>query len=286
MVQGDYNEKRKYTRLSQGLLPIFYKGTCARLASLHQTSSPRNQREALLHNTRLFLAGFLYFAFCSLFFNEFWYHLLICLASTLLFTYILDQKYFEKKRALITNALPVMLNKLAHYYSHLEGNLIAALEAAEKQSPSILKAYYEKIKEALQAENREQEIKLLQEKLPFSWLKVLCGLLLTISKEGYAVQKDKTNGVSDILRKMSSALYSLNIQQGYSNAEFIHYESFLLIAPFIILPGTKLFNSALLKYIDMPDVYGSVRGQTIAALIFLLSNLSVLFVYWIRKAES
>ena len=286
MLEGMVVGKDKSNTLSGQFAAVLCKGTCARLSSLYQTPFASNQNEALQHNLRMIIAGLLYFIFCSFFFNEFWYHVLISVFSTLVFIYLLDQRCFEKKRSLLINTLPLMLNKVAHYYSHLDGNLISALEEAEKQTPIITKAYIVKIKEALLSINRDYEIKQLQAKMPFSWLKVLCGLLLSISKEGYSINTDKSNGVSDILRRMASAISCLNIQQGYNNAEFIHYEKFLFICPFFIIPATRLFNASLLKYIDIPDVYSSIRAQTIAALIFLLSNLSVLFVNWIRKAES
>ena len=261
-----------------------------RLCLLNQKSSSENKVMTLKLALRFLAGGLIYLGANLYMFHTYWYHISISVLSSAVFTYILYERHFEKAESKIRDNLPGTYRKLAHYYKHYNGNVIPTLEAVELHGPPETRIYITKIKDALSGKDRERAIADLQAKLPFTWLKVLCTLLLSAAKDGGidgSLDKEKQEDiVGNILSKLTWTLNFINLQQGHNDAELKQYESFVLIAPFAIIPASRIFNDMLMKHIDGPNVYDGIKAQSIAVAILIVSNLSVVFINWMRKIEN
>ncbi|HYE08802.1 MAG TPA: hypothetical protein VEF53_01335, partial [Patescibacteria group bacterium] len=211
--------------------------------------------------------------------------------STLIFTYLCEQSYFEIYEKRIKKDFPNTLKKLTHYYNHYKGNIIPALDETISRCPKSNRIYILRIKEALLKPDYEGHIEELERRMPTIWLKMLCRLILFAKENGGAVPGDngKTlNGdvISGNLKRLTSIVTFLNIEQEYNDAELLGMQVFVFFAPFLVIPMTKWYNASLLIDLNIGDIYGSIQAQSLTAIMLFVSDLGALFIYWMRKLQN
>jgi len=237
------------------------------------------------------LLGVLYFLFAYNTFSGLWYHKILCGFSTLIFVFLCEQTYFEIYEKRIKQDLPNTLKKLTHYYNHYKGNIIPALEDTISRCPKSNRVYIIKIKEALLHPDYEKQIEELEHKMPTIWLKMICRVILFAKQNGGAFTENsgKSNGqdvISDSLKRLTSIVTFLNIEQGYNDAELLGMQVFVFFAPFLVIPVTKWYNTSLLIDFNISDIYGSVQAQNLTAIMLFVSAFGSLFIYWMRKLQN
>lgn len=279
----NFNSKYKNTIRSYliKILPnIILAKTNKRIASINQRSLFDNLSLSIKITTILFTLSGIYFILAFNLFNTFWYHKLISIVSTFVFYYLAKETVFELIENKLKNELPSMCKKLSHYYEHYNYNLNLALKETENRVTPNSKFVLVKIRETLGKPDYDKNMITLQNEMPLSWLKMLSNILSIAKKNGGVI-------ISENLKRMKNIIGFLNLQQGIANAELLGMELFVFFTPFVIIPVSRWYNSALLADIEsIGNIYNSVQAQSIAALIFLFGNVGALFIHWIRKLQS
>jgi hypothetical protein len=215
----------------------------------------------------------------------------MCIISTLIFAYLCEQSYFEIYEKKIKKDLPNTLKKLTHYYNHYKGNIMPALDDTISRCPKSNRIYILRIKEALLKADYERHIEDLEKRMPTIWLKMLCRLILFAKENGGVVSKDKDksfNGdvISSNLKRLTSIVTFLNIEQEYNDAELLGMQIFVFFAPFLVIPMTRWYNTNLLTDLNMGDIYGSIQAQSLVAIMLSISNIGAIFIHWMRKLQN
>lgn len=91
--------------------------------------------------------------------------------------------------------------------------------------------------------------------------------------------------ISSNLKRLTSIVTFLNIEQSYNDAELMGMQIFVFIAPFIVIPLSKWYNTSLLIDLNMEDIYKSVQAQSLTAIMLLTSNAGALLIHWMRKLQ-
>ena len=262
-----------------------------RLCRLNQKTKKDNLGKGIAFVVALAALGFVYFLFAYYYFHALWYHKVLSLLSALIFMFLCGEAYFDLLERKMKMNLPDTLKKLSHYYTHYKGNVIPALEDTAARCPENNRVFIIKIKEALQDKDYENKIELLQEQMPCIWLKMLCRLMLFARQNGGYYQ-EQTNGstggslLSRNIKRLANIVTYLNIEQGYSDAELLGMQVFVFLSPFFIIPFSRWYNTNLLVDMNVADIYKSIQAQSLSALILFTSNLSALFIHWMRKLQS
>ncbi|MEA4846170.1 MAG: hypothetical protein VB106_02935 [Clostridiaceae bacterium] len=272
----DFNRKG----FSRGLLISLNR----RLTLINQKSPAQNAGASIALLTSLIILGVFYFLFAYNTFSGLWYHKVLCGFSTLIFVFMCKESYFEIYEKRIKKDLPGTLKILTHYYNHYKGNIIPALEDTISRCPKSNRVYLVKIKEALLKPDYQRQIEELEDKMPVTWLKMLCQLILFAKENG-----GKASGgdaISNNLKRMTNIVTFINIEQGYNDAELLGMQIFVLFTPFMVIPLTKWYNNSLLSDLNMGDIYGSVQAQGITAVMMFISGIGAVFIYWMRKLQN
>lgn len=277
----------KLEKLQQKLPKRVYHGITLRLCRLNQRSYAENLKASTLLSIGLFLVGAVYFAVAYSFFHSLWYHKLLSLGSAVIFVFLCREYYFEHLERKLKSDLPGCCKKLSHYYTHYRGSVIPALKGAEEKGPSSTKIYMVKIRQALESVDAAGNIDRLKRNMPHAWLKMLCSLLLFAKSTGEdaAGSEGRMSVIGANLRRLTRILSFLNIEQGYNDADLLGIEIFLFFAPFLFIPASEWFNAKLLMEVNMGDVYKSVEAQSLKAMLFLVANVSAVFVHWMRRQQ-
>ncbi len=263
----------------------------ARLCRLNQRSRKENLAASCFIFIMLILMATLYFLLACYMFHALWYHILFSIISTLIFTYLCCEYYFELLDKKIKTDLPKCCRKLAHYYSHYKGNVTLALREAEERGPESTRLYMIKLRKALEAVRSKEQIEELKRNIPYTWIKMLCMLLMLGKLNGSSYSDpsgdaERTDGMLEKnLRRITNVLSLLNIEQGYSDAELQGIELFMFLCPYFFIAASELFNKRILIEMNIGDVYTGVEAQTMKALIFIVGNASALFIRWMRKQQ-
>lgn len=264
---------------------------CNRLTLINQRAPYQNYAACLILMTVLTLLGAVYFIFAYSTFNGLWYHKVLCLFSTVIFMYMCEQAYFEVYEKRITRDLPNTIKKFTHYYNHYHGNVIPALEDTIGRCPKSNRAHVLKIKEALSKPDYVEQMEMVKNRLPNIWLQVLCRIIL-IAKENGGAHFEKMGEppgedmISNNLKRLTGIVTFINIEQGYNDAELLGMQIFVLIAPFLVIPATRWYNTSLLVDLNLADIYRSVEAQNLTALMMVVSGLGALFIHWMRKLQN
>lgn len=263
----------------------------SRLALINQRSPAENSIAGLVLLSAITLLGGLYFIFAYCTFNGLWYHKVLCILSTIIFMHLCRQGYFEIYEKRISKELPNTLKKLTHYYGYHKGNVRHALEDTILRCPKSNRIYLIKIKEALLSADCEKKIKILEDKMPLKWLKILCRLLLFAKENGGQVESNgieaaKKDVIAMNLKRLTNIVTLLNIEQGYNDAELFGMQIFVFFAPFLVIPMTKLYNSYLLSDLQLGSIYESIEAQDLTAIMMIISGAGALFIHWMRKLQN
>lgn len=270
---------------------IFLSKLCNRMTLINQRAPYQNYAACLILVAVLTLLGAVYFIFAYNTFNGLWYHKILCLFSTVIFVYMCEQIYFEVYESRIARDLPNTIKKLTHYYSHYQGNVIPALEDTIARCPKSNRAHILKMKEALSKPDYSEQMEMIKNRMPSIWLQILCRIVLIAKENGGAPadKKDKSYGedmISNNLKRLTGIVTFINIEQGYNDAELLGMQAFVLLAPFLVIPATKWYNSSLLVDLNLADIYSSIEAQNLTALMMLVSGLGALFIHWMRKLQN
>ncbi|HYE82545.1 MAG TPA: hypothetical protein VEG39_10340 [Clostridia bacterium] len=262
-----------------------------RLTLINQKSPARNISASFLLLSVLILLGACYFLFAYNTFSGLWYHKVLCVFSTLIFVYLCEQSYFEIYEKRIRKDLPNTLKKLTHYYNHYKGNIIPALEDTISRCPKSNRIYIMKIKEALMKPDYDRQVEELEHKMPTTWFKMLCRLVLFAKENGGTIiEKDnKAPGedvISNNLKRLTNIVTFLNIEQGYNDAELLGMQVFVFFAPLLVIPVTRWYNASLLIDMNTVDIYGSIQAQNLTAILMFISGIGALFIHWMRKLQN
>lgn len=286
------NRKEKKVRFRRR---NFYSGVLLklnnRLTLINQKAPDQNIGSSLALLLVLTLLGAFYFIFAYSTFGGLWYHKTLCVFSTMTFVYLCGQSYFEMYEKRIKRDFPNTIKKFTHYYNHYKGNVIPALEDTIARCPKSNSVYILKIKEALLRPDYEKQIEELESKMPTVWLKMLCRLILFAKENGGVVlentgKPENRNVISNNLKRLANIVTFLNIEQGYNDAELLGMQIFVFFAPFLVIPITKWYNASLLIDLNLSDVYGSIQGQSLTAIMLFVSGFGALFIYWMRKLQN
>lgn len=200
------------------------------------------------------------------------------------------ESYFDIYEKRINKDLPNTLKRLTHYYNHYKGNIIPALEDTILRCPKSNRIYLVKIKEALLKPDYEMQIEELEQKMPGTWFKMLCRLILFAKKNGGTFSENseayqREDVVSNNLKRLTSIVTFIDIEQGYNDVELYGMQIFIFFAPFLVIPMTKWYNTSLLLDINMHNIYDSVQAQSLTAIMMSLSGLGAIFIHWMRKLQ-
>jgi len=270
---------------------ILLSKLCNRLTLINQRAPYQNYITCLMLVTVLTLLGLLYFIFAYNTFNGLWYHKVLCFFSTIIFMYMCEQVYFEIYEKRIGRDLSNTIKKLTHYYSHYNGNVIPALEDTIGRCPKSNRAHILKIKEALAKPDYVEQMEIVKNRMPTIWLQILCRILL-IAKENGGVstgKKDKhpeEDMILNNLKRLNGIVTFINIEQGYNDAELLGMQVFVLLAPFLVIPVTRWYNTNLLVDLNLADIYRSIEAQNLTAIMMVVSGLGALFIHWMRKLQN
>lgn len=265
-----------------------------RLCTLNQRSFSENLPTSTALYFSLAAISAVYFLIAISLFHSLWYHRLFAVVSTAMFAYSIQDLYFEHLEQKIKQVLPKTTKKLSHYYIHYYGNVLPAIKETEERCALESKYYLIKIRKSLMSNNTEVEVEALKSTFPFVWYRMLTSLLYMAKKKGNGIERkadvntsqtDNSNLIGKNLMKITNIVNFINLQQGYNNAELKYIQVFLYFAPFLFIFGSDLINGKILMEMNMQHVYKSVTAQNLKAYLFLASNLSALFIHWMRKQE-
>lgn len=299
-IGSKVKKNRSLSRLSQSLVDKIFllRLIYNRLSILSQYNSNESFQKSIVLMLVWGVLGFTYFSISIYLFNSLWYHIFFSFFSTIIFMFLCYEYYFDWLEKKIKTQLPRCCRKLAHYYSHYQGNIVLALKAVEEKGPNTTKLFMSKIRQALESVNIENEIKKLKSELPYSWLKMLCVLLMLGKSNGvntsYSINSsefdiEKNNSRDELeqsLRRITNIIYLINIEQGKNNAELFFIEIFMFISPYFFVIVTDIFNRQILTEMNAMDVYQGIQAQTLKALMFLVGNIATLFIHWLRKQQA
>lgn len=261
-----------------------------RLTRINQKAPAQNMGASLLLLAAIALLSLLYFLFAFSTFSGLWYHKALCILSTVIFAYLCEQSYFELYEKKIKRDLSNTLKKLTHYYNHYKGNIIPALEDTISKCPGSNRIFILKIKEALVKPDYERQIEELERRMPVIWLKMLCRLVLFAKENGGAAGSDGNTANGDVisgsLKRLTSIVTFLNIEQGYNDAELLGMQIFVFFSPFLVIPVTRWYNESLLIDLNLGSIYSSVEAQSLTAIMLFISSFGALFIHWMRKLQS
>lgn len=291
LKQYQIRKRRRRDKILQKLPRFIYSDNVRRLTLINQRSNAENLWLGTKISLVIGLLGSIYLIISFSLFHALWYHNAISIMSTFLFMYMLREGYFEKIEYNIKDELPNICNKLTHYYAHLDGNLIPAMQRTEARTSPATRIFVTRIREALESENCDSEIKKLQERMSSVWLKMLCTILLFGKKIGGTVfnnagERTGENVISKVLEKLSVIIDFNNLQQGYNDSEMKSYQYFVFFSPMAAIIAIKGYYSYFSRYIDVMSIYEKPQAQTLVAVMFLSANLGALFIHWIRKNQS
>ncbi len=292
------NKKSAFDVTSGRKLYPFFNIVNKKLCAINQRSPQENFKKSILIYIVLVLLGAVYFLTAILLFHTLWYHILFSILSTVIFIYLCYEYYFERLSRRLKADFPKCCRKLAHYIAHYKGNVIHALKDTEEKGPESTRLYMAKIRKAFEAVDMENSINEVKTAIPYTWIKMLCTLLIfgkqsgntdTVFGEHLSEEnscKVSKNQLEKNVRRITNVLSQINIEQGYNDADLQGIELFMFFSPYLIIIATEIFNSQILIEMSMPEVYGSIEAQTIKALMFLLGNISALFIHWMRKQQN
>lgn len=268
-------------------------GINSRLCRLNQRSFSENLAQSSVLYIILVVVCIIYFAMAYYFFHSLWYHKLFALASTLIFGYSLQDLYFEYLEVRVKKALPKTTKKLSHYYTHYNGNLIPALKETEDKCPVEVRRYLVKIRKALLTGKPKEEIEALKNSFPFVWFRMLASITYMAKEKGTgapeagreSIQAGRSNMIGRSLSKITNILSFINVQQGYNDAELKYIQIFLYFAPLLFIVASDWVNARILVEMNMQDVYQGIKAQNLKSYLFITSNLSALFIHWMRKQQ-
>jgi len=258
-----------------------------RRASIYQCGMAESLSKSTLIFSIICAAGIIYFRIAYSIFNSLWYHKLFCIISTIIFAYSMQELYFEQLEKKVKQGLPKVTKKLAHYYTHYKGNVIPTIKEVEEKCPLEAHRYLQKIRKALTAGQPQQDITFLKIDFPFVWYRMLASILYMAKEKGMGMESEEgqANMIGKNLTKMTNILSFINVQQGYNDAELKYIQIFLYVAPFLFICAADWVNSKILVEMNMKDIYQGIKAQNIKSYIFLTSNISALFIHWMRKQQ-
>lgn len=256
-----------------------------RLTMLNQGSFAENIPKTAMLYISITTIGCIYFAIAYSLFHTLWYHKLFALISSIIFAFSLQDLYFESIEKRVKQALPKATKKLAHYYVHHRGNVIASLKETEERCTIESRNYIVKIRKALQASNPSTEIALLKDSFPIVWYKLLASIAFMAKEKGSGGNSGSDNLIGSNLMRITNILSFINVQQGYNDAELRYIQLFLYFAPFLFIYASDWINGRILLEMNMQDIYLSIKAQNLKSYIFMASNLSALFIHWMRKQQ-
>lgn len=267
---------------SQGITKGLFFKMNNRFTQINQKAPAQNLETSIRLILLLVLLGSLYFIFAWSTFNGLWYHKILCILSTLTFTYLCEQSYFELYEKRIKKDFPGTIKKLSHYYGHYGGNVIPALEDTALRCPRSNSIYILKIKEALLKPDYKRQIEELEDKMPTIWLKMLCRLIMFAKENGEAEEAV----ISNNLKRLANIVTFLNIEQEYNDAELLGMQFFVFFVPLLVIPVTGWYNANLLIGLDVADIYRSIEAQSMTAIMLFMSSLGALFIHWMRRLQN
>lgn len=279
------------SKLIENMPKRVYRKTNKTLSTINLRSELDNMLLSIRISLLLIIAGLINFTVVYYLAHDLWYQTLMAVASSIIFVYVLYGNYLESVETKIKNELPNLCSDLEHYYTHHDGNLIAALENTEKSQKPEIQIIVRKIIDVLQKENYIENMNLLKSRMTFFWLQILCTILSFAKEKGGKVVKlnekgESVNVIAEVLEKMTNIIEFGNIQQGYDNAEMKQYELIIFLSPYAIVFVTKLYYSYFSQYIDVMSAYNTIEAKTYVSLIFLTGNLGTLFINWVRKNKN
>jgi hypothetical protein len=268
-------------------MDIFRLSINKRLSALTQL----RQAECLPKSTALAaliaVASAAYFLILHRLFHTLWYHKLFVVVCTAIFSYSIQELYFEQLEKKVKQCLPKATRKLSHYYTHYKGNVISSLMETEDKCPTEVKAYIVKIRKALLSAKSGEEIAKLKSSFPFVWFRMLASIAYMAKEKGTGLEECSNQGsmIGKNLSKMTNILSFINVQQGYNDAELKYIQLFLYFAPFLFVLSADWVNAKILIEMNMQEVYQGIKAQNIKAYLFLSANISALFIHWMRKQQ-
>lgn len=246
-----------------------------KLTSINQSNM--NGKTALKISFELLIFGSLYTAYCYYYFHGIWYLNVLILISALIFMFNYLDIRFELLNKKFRNDIPKTIRKLRYYLIHTK-NIGKALGKTYDKSPDTTKKYIEKLKYIVDSEDIKGNMNKFKESIPLEWLKMLCDLVYYC-----AVNGDKDQNTSKNLSRITNIIEFTNIEQGLDNAEILWAQIFVFFVPLIGIPCIKTFNSSMMAVLEQPNIYAMQEAGIMAAKILLISNISTLFLSWIRK---
>lgn len=253
-----------------------------KLNCLNLRSSAANLSKSIQILFESVVLGMLYFSFVFSVFNAIWYLKGLAFISTGLFIKLYIDIRLELIHIKINKDIPKTLRKVTHYLVSTEGNILKALEKTEQAAPPTTRPFISKTILALKSENPDLQIETLKSKTYSRWICMFYDMCLFGKKYGEN-KTEEQKVISQNIKKLTQITSFINLKRGYDNVELLWMQVFTFFLPIIIIPATKYYYE--LAHADMGGaaIYNSLSAQTIAAQIFLLANVSTLFINWVRK---
>ena len=218
-----------------------------------------------------------YALYCFKFFHGIWYLNILIIFSTILF----GLNYLDIRLEILSKKfrddVPKTVRRLRYHLLDTK-NISKALEKTVKRSPQTTKYYMERLNKAVDSLEYEKEIEEIKKLTKAEWLKMLCNIIVYCKKNG-----DEEQVISNNLSKITRIVEFINVQQGLDNAEILWTQIFVFIIPLVGIPLVQMFNNVLFQAMEQQNVYLNYQASIKAATILLVSNVSTLFISWMRK---
>lgn len=218
-----------------------------------------------------------YAFYCYNFFHGIWYLNVLVIFSTILFAINYLDIRLELLAKKFRDDVPKTVRRLRYYLLDTK-NISKALKKTVKRSPNTTRYYMEKLSEAVDSLDYKKEIEKVKDLTKAEWLKMLCNILVYCKKNG-----DEEQVISNNLSKVTKIVEFVNVQQGLDNAEILWTQIFVFILPLIGIPLVQAFNGIIFEAMEQQNLYMNYQANVKAASILLVSNISTLFISWMRK---
>lgn len=225
----------------------------------------------------IIVSSLLYALYCYHFFHGIWYlDILVALSTVLFAVNYLDIRLelLEKK---FRDDVPKTVRRLRYHLLDTK-NISKALKKTAKRAPATTRYYMEKLSAAVDSLEYRKELEKVKDLTKAEWLKMLCNILVYCKAHG-----DEDQVISSNLSKVTKIVEFVNVQQGLDNAEILWTQIFVFVLPLVGIPLVQSFNSIIFEAMEQQNLYMNYQANIKAATILLVSNVSTLFISWMRK---
>lgn len=221
----------------------------------------------------------LYMGYCYYFIHGVWYLNLLAMVSSILFGYTVVLFYLEKKKQRFNAAMPQCMKQFRYYLLQTH-NVSKAMRRTIEKAPKETKYCLERLQEALEALDLKAGIDKVKQTCPNEWMSLFCTLVYYSKQNG-----DQDGEVSKNLNRCSHIISFLNLQHEMDDAAVEWAQIAVFLLPILGIPLVQLFNAQLFEALGQTNVYHERVCQMMTAQLLIVSNLSTLFIAWVRRSS-